>query len=70
MPKFENSIWPQLTARTRARDAKLQTTQQILLAAIKYQLEVINGLIGEFQSFEEIVDVCLGWVDLVLDCQL
>lgn len=44
MPKCENSIWTQLPARTRASDAKLQITQQILLAAINCQLEVTNGL--------------------------
>ena len=38
LPKCENSIWTQLSARTRASDAKLQTTQQILLAAINCQL--------------------------------
>ena len=34
LPKCENSIWTQLPARTRASDAKMQATQQILLAAI------------------------------------
>ena len=44
LPKCENSIWTQLPAPTRASDAKLQITHQILLAAINCQLEVTNGL--------------------------
>ena len=52
LPKCENSIWTQLSARTRASDAKLQTTQQILLAVINCQLEVTNGLVNSKASKE------------------
>ena len=52
LPKCENSIWTQLSARNRANDAKLQTTQQILLAAISCQLEVTNGLVNSKASKE------------------
>ena len=44
LPKCENSIWTQLPTRTRSTDAKLQATQQILLASINCQLEVTNKL--------------------------
>ena len=52
LPKCENSIWTQLTARTRANDAKLQTTQQMLQAAINCQLEVTNSLVNSKASKE------------------
>ena len=52
LPKCENSIWTQLPARTRASDAKLQTTQQMLLAAINCQLEVTNSLVNSKASKE------------------
>lgn len=52
LPKCENSIWTQLPARTRASDAKLQTTQQLLLAAINCQLEVKNSLVNSKASKE------------------
>jgi len=44
LPKCENSIWTQLPTRSRANDAKLQATQQILLAAINCLLEVTSKL--------------------------
>ena len=52
LPKCENSIWTKLPARTRASDAKLQTAQQMLLAAINCQLEVTNSLVNSKASKE------------------
>ena len=65
LPKCENSIWTQLSARTRANGAKLKTTQQILLAAINCQLEVTNWLVN-FKASKELLTSALDGLTLSL----
>ena len=63
MPKCENIIWIQLPARTRVSDAKLQATQQILLAAINCQLEVTNRLVNS-KALKELLKSALDGLSL------
>ena len=65
LPKCENSIWTQLQTRTRSNDAKLQTTQQILLASLNCQLEVTNKLVSSKAS-KEVLSTALDGITLTM----
>ena len=65
LPKCEQSIWNQLSARTQVNDVKLQSSQALLLSSVNCQLEVANKLV-ESKASKGVLTSCLDGPTLAM----
>lgn len=65
LPKCEQSIWNEISGKSRVHDIQFQSTQALLLASVNCQLEVAESLLKS-KAEKKVITTCLDGITLAM----